>query len=244
MKVICALFFLFGVVYSNNILQNLPNFPGLASVPNLDDIANVETAVKDKCNKNGGEQAFQTLKSASADMQTYITKNFEFSSIKNEVEEARKTGSMDEVFKKYCDKRPEYRTHGHKVLDAFEACLTDDEKPVFKLAINITENIVNFICEKDGDRLGMFIAEDGFVCLSQKAEALQKCGADTVGSKIPTTFNTIPTLSITKEQCDDYKTIQKCVVKAMEGCENTTPANIVDAFMNYIYKFSTCKNLK
>ncbi|KAF5287540.1 hypothetical protein FQR65_LT12211 [Abscondita terminalis] len=241
MKVICALYFLLAVAYGNDLLQSIP---GIANLPSLDDVADLEKALKEKCTTNGGENSYKTLKDALAEVQAYLTKSFEVGAIKTEIEEARKTGSMDEVFKKYCDKRPEYRQRSGKLVDAVEVCLSDVEKPIFKLAINVTESIVNFICEKDGDRLGMFIAEDGFVCLSQKAEAIQKCGTDTVGPKIPTNFNQIPTLAITKAECDDYKTVQKCIVKAMEGCENTTPANIMDAFLNYVYKFSTCKSLK
>ncbi|KAF5269704.1 hypothetical protein FQA39_LY08627 [Lamprigera yunnana] len=223
--------------------QELAILPLPFNVPNFDELATVENAFKEKCNKNGGDDAFKSLKIAATDSQAYFNKNFEISTIKKEIEEARKTGSMDEVFQKYCNKRPEYASYTNKVFNAVEACLTDVEKPIFKLGVNVTENIVSFLCEKDGDRLGMFIAEDGLVCLNQKGEGLQKCGVDTLGKKLPTTFNKIPTLAITKEQCDDYKAIQKCAVKVLEGCDNPTPANIIDALLNTIYRLVNCKNI-
>ena len=238
MHKILGLFVLIGVVCAGDIFQTLP------AIPNFDDVANVEGAIKDKCVQHGGDKAFKNLKAVAVELQSYVMQNYEFGTIKKELEEARKTGSMDEVFKKYCDKRPELLTYTHKVNSAVENCLADSEKPVLKTAINITESLLDFICEKDGDRLAMFIAEDGFKCLSAKQDSVQKCGADTITKNVPANLNTIPKLTeVTKEQCNEYQTVRKCIVTVLEECENKTPANIMDAFLKTIYKLSPCKTL-
>ncbi|KAK5644384.1 hypothetical protein RI129_005684 [Pyrocoelia pectoralis] len=239
MQKLFVYFLLVGLAYgASNFIQT---FPGL---PTMDDVTNLQGAAKDKCIQNGGENAFKAVKKHAVDLQSYVVQNFEPAAIQQEIEEKRKTGSMDEVFKKYCDMRPEFFTYSHKLNDAIESCLTDSEKPVFKLGVNISESLMDFICEKDGDRVAMFIAEKGFECITSQQENLQKCTSDIITKNTPTSFNAIPALTqVTKEQCNEYQTFQKCVVTTLEGCAEKTPANIVEAFFKFVYKLIQCKGL-
>ncbi|KAB0794644.1 hypothetical protein PPYR_11483 [Photinus pyralis] len=237
-KLVGLLFFIGLACAATDFMQHLPG------LPNIDDVANLEGAAKEKCIQHGGEDAFKTLKKLAVELQSFIMQNFEPVTIRQELEEARKTGSMDDVFKKYCDLRPDFFKHSHKVNDAIESCLSEAERPVFKLGVNVSESLMEFVCEKDGDRVAMFIAENGFECIKSQQDNLQKCSSDIVNKHKPTNFNAIPALAkITKEQCTEYQSFQKCVVDTLEGCTEKTPANIVDAFFKFVYKLIQCKNL-
>ncbi|KAK4875011.1 hypothetical protein RN001_011433 [Aquatica leii] len=243
MKSICVLLLFVGAVYCNTNLVDFNHIPDLSAIPGADYDA-IEGLVKDKCKKNGGNNAFKNLQDSVIELKNYVEKNFESNVITKEIEDASKTGSLDEVFKKYCDLKPEVMKHAHKLGGSIESCLEDDEKVIFKIAENITEGLIDFACDKDGERIALFIVEDGFTCIASKSEALQKCGADVATPKMPTTFDKIPTLAVTKQECDDYKKVQECVLNVLETCSNSTPSNVVDSLLTYIYKLSPCSTLK
>lgn len=71
----------------------------------------------------------------------------------SELEEAKKTGSMDEVFGKYCAKRPEAMEKLKDITETFKKCLEPDERKSVDMKLNLTEKMVTFLCEKDGDKI-------------------------------------------------------------------------------------------
>lgn len=79
----------------------------------------------------------------------------------------------------------------------------------------------------------MFIAEEGPECLSSKQDALQDCANKTLGhyfnDQMPTIEN-LPNLVIKDENCRDMDKLEKCVVKELETCKESTPANVSFAF--------------
>ena len=204
--------------------------------------SDIENAVVKTCEENGGKNAFADLKNSVLDLVKYGESNFNLEQIQNEIEESSKAGALDEVFKKYCDLRSKSLGYIHKIGDSVAACLTEDERPVFKLVVNITSSLLNFVCDKDGERIALFIAEGGFECFKSEMEELQKC-SDVISDKIPTDLHKIPKLEVTKKECNEYKTFQGCVVEKLGKCKNSTPSDIIDALLTYIYKLSTCPTI-
>ncbi|KAF5269705.1 hypothetical protein FQA39_LY08628 [Lamprigera yunnana] len=212
MKWSFALIFFIGIVYCDNKLLDLQNLPDLSKLPDIEDV------VKDKCRQNGGEKAFSHLKDVALEFKNYVAKNFQPDIIEKEIEAKSKTGSLDEVFKKYCDLKPEILKYAHKVGNAVVDCLANDEKPTFKLAENITEGLLDFICDKDGERIALFIVEDGFTCFTSKSEALKKCNYGPVGHHNISSLDEVPSFKVTKEGCNNYKKLQECVLETLEQC--------------------------
>lgn len=75
------------------------------------------------------------------------------SKIKEELEEAKKTGSMDEVFGKYCNKRQDYKDCIFKTVNVTKECLEEVEINHINAAVKVIEEIADFACYRDGDRL-------------------------------------------------------------------------------------------
>lgn len=73
--------------------------------------------------------------------------------LQEELDEAKKTGSMDEVFREYCKKIPNVMSCVKNVTDAIKPCLEDKEKDSLKTLSNITESLLDFACLKDGDKI-------------------------------------------------------------------------------------------
>lgn len=86
-------------------------------------------------------------------LQECIEAQVNVTAVQVELEEAKKTGSMDEVFAKYCKKIPDVMTCVKNVTDAVKPCLEDREKDSLKILSNITESLLDFACFKDGDRI-------------------------------------------------------------------------------------------
>lgn len=86
-------------------------------------------------------------------MKTCLDGLINFETLKQEVEESKKTGSMDEVFGKYCKKRPQIRACIQKGIDAVTPCLDDNEKSALNITLNILKELGEFVCYRDGDRI-------------------------------------------------------------------------------------------
>lgn len=60
---------------------------------------------------------------------------------------------MDEVFGKYCNKRPQLKECIKKTTDAAEPCMEEAEKQALNVTEHILEKIGDFVCYNDGDRI-------------------------------------------------------------------------------------------
>ncbi|KAF2904644.1 hypothetical protein ILUMI_01528 [Ignelater luminosus] len=249
MKVIICSLLLLGTVLCQNeipeeeIEKKLNEIPGFENF-NQSSLAAVEDAVKLKCKKNGGADAFDKLEAAKTQLMECIQSNFNFTQIQEEVDASRKTGSMDEVFARYCLKVPIVEACVKNLTDTVKPCLEEEEKSSLKLLLNITNSLANFACYKDGDRIAMFVAEGGFECLDSQQAEIEQCANKTLSHLIPKdlSFNTLPLLVINDKGCNDYVNLQTCVVDVLEKCEDNTPANIIDALFKYIRRITPCKN--
>ena len=232
----------------NSIQNKLNEIPGLENLNNDNSLSidEVLDAAKKKCDKQGGEKAFDHLMAAKDEIQQCIEGHFNFTQIEAELSEKRKSGSMDDVFAKYCAKRSIIEGCVKNFTDAVEPCLENVEKSSLNLLLNVTDNLVDFGCYKDGDRIAMFLAEGGLECIKSKSEGLEHCFNSTLHHRIPANFSitSLPLLVIDEEACDDYSNLQACVIKELETCDDHTPANLVDAIFKYVRRSTPCKGHK
>ncbi|RZC34399.1 DUF1397 domain containing protein [Asbolus verrucosus] len=176
------------------------------------------------------------------EVQTCIESHLNFSQIQLEVEEAKKTGSMDEVFGKYCKKYPEIHQCLEGVTDKVRPCLDLNEQDTLNKTLEIVQELKEFVCFKDGDRIAMFIAEGGVECMESKKDQLQECANKTIGARIPTdmSMNSLPRFLFSERDCSDFDKIRSCFNVELEKCKDSTPANIVDAFFKFLKKHMPC----
>ena len=93
----------------------------------------------------------------------------------------------------------------------------------------------------------MFIAEKGPECLSDKKEAVIHCINSTFGKHLPAgtpNINALPQLLLGANECKDVCSLQHCVVKELEKCEEPTPANVIQSMFDYVLKVTPCANCK
>lgn len=114
--------------------------------------------------------------------------------------------------------------------------------------VNIVHGLLNFVCHKDGDQIALFIAEEGPECFSDQKEALLDCVNGTLSGYLreesePTPNGALPKLVMGKKQCDEMSSLQLCMVQALEGCKESTPANLVESLFKFVRRETPCANL-
>lgn len=54
------------------------------------------------------------------------------------------------------------------------------------------------------------------------------------------TIDNLPSLIIKEENCRDMDKLETCVVKELETCKESTPANLVEALFRFVRKETPC----
>lgn len=52
----------------------------------------------------------------------------------------------------------------------------------------------------------------------------------------------LPNLILTEKECRDMDKLQICIVKELEQCEESTPANLVESLFKFIKNETPCAN--
>ncbi|XP_066596293.1 27 kDa hemolymph protein-like [Prorops nasuta] len=232
-----------------DILNKVPELNLDASaIPSIEEASNL---FKQKCDKNGGPQAFDKAKVAQKDLETCVRSLINVTELQDEMEKAKPTGELDTVFKKYCQKAPILKGCVTNFTNEIDACLEEKEKETKRIIWNVTESLLEFVCFKEGDRIALFISAGGPECFQDKQQDIQDCLNSTFGHYIPQpnpnggvpSLESLPTLVYTEQGCTDMKKLQNCTVQKLEGCKDPTPANIVDSIFNFIIRSTPCQNL-
>lgn len=93
------------------------------------------------------------LQDAKDTLKSCVEAQINVTVFQNELEEAKKTGSMDEVFGKYCGRTPEFEKCANSFTDKLKRCLTEDEQKALDAALDVAKKLGEFLCYNDGDRL-------------------------------------------------------------------------------------------
>lgn len=240
----------------NKVSDLAGNIPGLNSLntsalPSIEEAGNL---LKQKCDKNGGPEAFENAKRAQTELQQCVENLINSTVLMKEMEEHKPHGELDVVFKKYCRKVPIFKQCISNFTTAVEPCLEPAERENKVIVQNITDALLNFICFKEGDRIALFIAAGGPECFKAKHEViLNKCGNSSLSSYIPVpdmnngglpSLENLPNLIFGPKECDIMRSLQTCIVEELETCSDPTPANIVDSIFDFIKRTTPCRNLE
>lgn len=194
-----------------------------------------DSVVRDKCDQRGGKGTFDAIKNSRDSVQSCVEDLISLDTLRKEIEDAKKTGSLDEVFGKYCNKRPQFKQCFEGFLTNLKKCLTTAEIDNMNIGLDVIKQLGDFACHKDGDRIAMFVAEGGPECIKSQIEGIKSCVNKTIKFEEPS-IDSLPSFLTTSKVCDDMSKMQPCIVTELEKCENTTSANIVDAIFRFIKK--------
>ncbi|KAH9644916.1 hypothetical protein HF086_014404 [Spodoptera exigua] len=155
--------------------------------------------------------------------------------LQQEIENAKPTGEVDEVFKKYCAKTPQFKNCFRNMTEMVKPCFSPAEQKNFNVMYNVTEQLADFICFKEGDRIALFIAEGGKECFQDQQDGIQECFSTVFDNKTQANIQNISVSGIMELE------FKKCMVSTLEKCPKPTSANILDSLFNFIRKATPCK---
>ncbi|KAL0891938.1 hypothetical protein ABMA27_015179 [Loxostege sticticalis] len=252
----CFLFaLLFGFTWAQSELSLPENFtlpPELEGKIDEEQLKGLQNqtlpVVKKKCEENGGPDAYDNAQKAFENFSTCLKSLVDPEKLQHEIEEASPNGQVDEVFKGYCAKTPQFKTCFKNMTSAVRPCFTDKERENLKTVYNVTEQLAEFICYKEGDRIALFIAEGGRECFQEKQDQLQDCANKTLGSDFQMdpkslSADNIPNIAFGEKECRQLTELQICVVGVLETCEAPTTGNIVESMFKFIRKATPCADI-
>ncbi|XP_033223570.1 interferon-related developmental regulator 1 [Belonocnema kinseyi] len=239
---------------AEDALQKLNSIVDIPELKNVNasglPIAEVQNLVEKKCEKNGGPSAFGNAKKGIEDMGNCLKSLVNVTQLQIEMEAAKPTGDLDEVFKKYCQKTPILKQCVLDLTTSLEPCLEPLERANKPIVLNITNSLLDFICFKEGDRIALFISAGGPECFQAKQSQVQQCLNSTYGESIESAANAssvsdmvLPLFVFNHKACSDLVRLQECVVKELETCEDPTPANIADSLFTFVRRVTPCEKL-
>ncbi|XP_035457631.2 27 kDa hemolymph protein isoform X1 [Spodoptera frugiperda] len=201
---------------------------------------------KKKCEQNGHPELFEQAQSAATDLMSCFNSLVDMEVLQQEIENAKPTGEVDEVFKKYCAKTPQFKNCFRNMTEMVKPCFSAAEQKNFNVMYNVTEQLADFVCFKEGDRIALFIAEGGKECFQDQQDGIQECLSTVFDNKTQANIQNISMsgimeLEFKEKQCDQMTSLQKCVVSTLEKCPKPTSANILDSLFNFIRKATPCK---
>jgi hypothetical protein len=235
----------------DDIKSKLP--PGV-ELPDLDKLGDAAKTIEDtqkvlreKCIKvSGSDAAFEEAQEAVAELTQCVQGLVNVTVIQEEIEKATPNGELETVFNKYCKKRNTAIDCVANFTNSIDPCLEPQERESKKTIVDIATSLVNFVCHKDGDQIALFIAEKGPECLQEKKDIIMDCINSTfrgyVPDEAPKTIDELPVWSFGEKECNDLETLKQCVVKELEKCEESTPANLVDAMFRFVRNKTPCVN--
>jgi hypothetical protein len=196
-----------------------------------------ETLLKQKClNVSKSEDSYTELQAEASVTYECVSNLVNVTKLQKEIEIFSKNGSLETVFNKYCQKRNIAIECLEKFSRATEPCLEPEEISRKSVVVDIAKEMLEFVCYKDGDHIALFIAEKGIECFTDRAPKLQECIEKVIAKYMPTGNGTTPNINVTDAKCRDMDPLRNCFVDELEKCENTTPANLVDAMFKNVKK--------
>lgn len=82
-----------------------------------------------------------------------IQKLVNFTTLPDEIEQAKPNGNLDTVFNKYCNKRSQALDCVDEFIVSVDPCLTAEEKDQKVVFVNITKSLLEFICHENGNQI-------------------------------------------------------------------------------------------
>jgi len=201
---------------------------------------------EDRCLKIGGQEALDQWLKSQEELVFCVMQNFDVTKIQSEVAAKEKTGDLDLVFKKYCG-TPVNKTRPclKDFLKASRRCLKTEDKPSLDITLRMIDSAIDFMCQNDGDRIALFMSENGWDCVQDHREDIMKC----VNSSVPELFNenikqkysNIHMLIYSPENCRRGEAIRVCVENSLLKCKDPTPSNVVNSLLLSMQKATPCK---
>lgn len=156
------------------------------------------------------------------------------------------TGKLAGVTKKYCSKVKNLEACIDDFAHSVEHCFESGRQKDLWTTAKMAKAALNFVCYKDGERILIFVRDDGIECYEHKRDDIYKCVNETkpedfTNITAPGEIGFIASLSYDDKMCTHLNKMSKCLYNVTAQCtSNRTPSLIVEALTKTILKHTPC----
>lgn len=153
--------------------------------------------------------------------------------------------------KKYCPKMQSLSMCVGDYLDSLQQCVSGEDSVTLGATKDVVEGSVNFLCHRDGERILLFMKEDGMDCLEKQQESIRQCvenaGVHDLFQSADGDMNPMEVLNnlwvpqnYRPEECRVIVSLEVCVYKNMKQCKRRAPANLISSLIRAVARRSPC----
>ena len=73
-----------------------------------------------------------------------------------------------------------------KFLEVSQRCLREEDRPGLNVTLQMVDSAIAFTCHNSGDRIALFMSEQGVECVTTHKEEILSC----INQSVPEVFNT------------------------------------------------------
>jgi len=198
---------------------------------------------EERCLENGGKKVLDEYLKEQEQLVYCIMQQFELEELQSEIEEKKKQGDLDEVFKKYCGKHVgAARACLQSFLEVSQHCLKEEDRPGLNVTLQMVDSAIDFTCHNAGDRIALFMSEEGVECVTAHKEEILAC----INNSVPEVFNTYNNFNkmhfyvFQQGNCRKGDAIMQCVETSLMKCDDPTPSNLVHGLLNAMKDGTPC----
>lgn len=224
-----------------------------------------EDYLREVCDKNNRSEEYPKAMEAVKNFKKCFANITSYAELPAKIKKSKPYGELDTVFKEYCQKTDDMKACVHWFLLGVQPCLDPRQVQLRYMTEKITDSVLQFVCENEGDHIALFISEKGPDCILSKQEGIKKCVKDNFHDpKINPmlweitqevyyhterfNFSTEKDIKILDDfdlaKCRMFHRVRKCIVLELQTCSGSTPANVVDSIFNLIHNETSCAGFK
>lgn len=198
-----------------------------------------------RCLENGGKDVLDNYLEEQEKLVYCIMEQFDIDELQTEIEEKKKQGDLDEVFKKYCGEHVSAaRVCLQSFLEVSQYCLKEENRPGLNITLQMVDSAIEYTCHNAGDRIALFMSEDGVECVTSHKDEILAC----INNSVPEVFNTYNTFNSHKmhfyvfqqSNCRNGDAIMQCVESSLMKCADPTPSNLVNGLLKAMKDGTPC----
>jgi len=199
---------------------------------------------EERCLKIGGEEVLKAWQKEQENLILCFIEKFDMDMIEQEIEEKKKSGDLDDVFKKYCGEPVQkLRSCLESFLSISHQCLYEEDRAGLNITLQMVDAAINFTCHQSGDRIALFMSESGMDCVEKHQDKIVNC----LNRSIPEIFQTDAQTSsrihfyvFQQENCRKGDAIINCVEESLMQCDDPTPSNLVHGLLRSMKEQTPC----
>jgi len=201
---------------------------------------------EERCLTFGGQKVLEDYLSEQEHLIFCMLQQFDIEELELEIEKNKKSGDLDLVFKKYCsDHVPAARECLADFLAVSSLCLPQQKRSGLNVTLAMVDSAIEYACHRDGDRIALFVSEEGVECVVENKEKLLRC----VQRSVPEMFssyhrrrnpNKMHFYVFQQENCRKVDAIIKCVEESLVDCSDPTPSELLSGLLTTMRNATPC----